>query len=61
MTGCSATLWMKNNTLLKEVDYWIDNKDKNTIVQLLKQLTLNHTGVPDRASLVRDDNKNIDI
>jgi len=55
-TGCSATLWMKNNTLLKEVDYWIENKEKNTIVKLLK----NYTGIPDRSSLVRDDNSTYD-
>lgn len=40
-TGCSATLWMDNNTLLKEVYYWVGNKEKNTIIQLLQ----NHTGI----------------
>lgn len=48
-TGCSATLWMKNNTLVKEVNYWIDNKKKNTIVKMLKQPAF-------RQGRVRDDN-----
>lgn len=40
-TGCSATLLIKKNTLLKEVDYWIANNDKHKIAELLQ----NHTGV----------------
>jgi threonylcarbamoyladenosine tRNA methylthiotransferase MtaB len=38
-TGCSATLWMKNNALLKEVDYWIDNRKKLSIHELLISLS----------------------
>lgn len=38
-TGCSATLWIKKNTLLSEVDYWIDNGKKSTIPQLLRSLS----------------------
>jgi threonylcarbamoyladenosine tRNA methylthiotransferase MtaB len=49
-TGCSATLWMKNNTLLNEVDYWIDNIEKNTIVKLLT-----NNEVPDPPAGGRDD------
>ncbi len=56
VTGCSATLWFKNNTLLKEVDYWIHNKKKNSIAQLLMHLTKNHTGIRQLA----DDNVNHD-
>lgn len=37
-TGCSATLWMKNNSKPIGVDYWIDNTKKSTIPSLLATL-----------------------
>jgi threonylcarbamoyladenosine tRNA methylthiotransferase MtaB len=40
-TGCSATLWMKNNTKPDGADYWVDNKNKNTIIPLLTQVSTN--------------------
>lgn len=43
-TGCSATLWLKKNTLLKEVDYWIDNTKKTLIPELLSSLRQKHSG-----------------
>ena len=43
-TGCSATLWMKNNTKPDRADYWIDNKRKHTIVPLLTRLS--NTSIP---------------
>jgi len=39
VTGCSATLWMKNNMKPEGADYWIDNKEKQNIVPLLTRLT----------------------
>lgn len=37
-TGCSATLWMKNNTTLPEVDCWIENSRKKSIPAVLQHI-----------------------
>lgn len=37
-TGCSATLWMKNNTLPTGADHWINNTDKSSIPSFLSSL-----------------------
>jgi len=41
VTGCSATLWIKNKTLLQEADHYVNNKDKNSILQLMTRGTSN--------------------
>ncbi|MFH0750091.1 MAG: MiaB/RimO family radical SAM methylthiotransferase [Candidatus Gottesmanbacteria bacterium] len=38
VTGCSATLWMKNNTKPIGADYWIDNTNKETIPEFIHSL-----------------------
>lgn len=38
VTGCSATLWMNNNTKPQGADYWINNSDKNTIPTFIQSL-----------------------
>ncbi len=45
-TGCSATLWLKNNILLTEVDYWIENKEKNTIAEFMFSLSSRDSCLP---------------
>jgi len=39
VTGCSATLWMKNNSKPEGTDYWIDNSKKSTIPELISSLS----------------------
>lgn len=49
VTGCSATLWMKNNTKPEGTDYWIDNTKKSTIPEFILSLskqTLSHHTSP---------------
>lgn len=43
VTGCSATLWIKNSTKPTGADYWIDNTKKSTIPSLLTTLTQKNT------------------
>lgn len=42
-TGCSATLWKNNHTLLPEVDYWFGNTEKSSIPATLSS-GMKHTG-----------------
>ncbi len=42
-TGCSATLWVKNNTKPTGADYWINNTDKKTIPDFICSLTTRPT------------------
>jgi threonylcarbamoyladenosine tRNA methylthiotransferase MtaB len=38
-TGCSATLWLKNNSKPEGADYWIDNTKKSTIPEFIFSLS----------------------
>ena len=53
VTGCSATLWLKNNTKPEGADYWIDNTKKSAISEFI--VSLSKQSLPHSSSLITHD------